>query len=183
MLSEILKDLSQRQGFIDYFSEALERSQKKKTVLKNFDEIMKLLDLPVPTHIIIALSLSFATDEAMKQKGVSYLKQKIKEYPDPSKQTDIPDHLVPSIIRFIRTCDKHNLTQEEINTWVSLNQKTVRQPEFMTLGAILNPNIVLSSEEFQPVVKELSDTEQKSFLKDILFELGPAVTHEEEMLK
>ena len=182
MLAEMLKELSFKPGFIDYFSEALEKTQKKKTILKHFDEIMKVLELSCTTYIIIALSLSLAADEAMKQKGVSYLKQKLKEYPEPSKQIEVPDHLVPTVIRFLRTCDKHNISQEEVNAWLSLNQKAVRQQALQPLGLSINPNLCLSDEP-RAASSDMSDIEQKNHLRDLLFELGPSVTHEEEILR
>jgi hypothetical protein len=69
-LSELIKDLSVKPAFIDYFSEAIEKSQKKKSVLKNFDEIMKSLELSLSTKLAIGVSLSLSTDEAIRQKGI-----------------------------------------------------------------------------------------------------------------
>ena len=69
MLAEILKDMSLNESFLDTFADSLEKSQKKKILLKNFDEIIKGLELGLGTRIAIALSLAFSNDEAIKQKG------------------------------------------------------------------------------------------------------------------
>ena len=72
-LSELIKDLSVRPAFIDYFSDSVEKCQKKKNVLRSFDELMKSLELPLATKLAIALSLSYSTDEAIRSKGIDKL--------------------------------------------------------------------------------------------------------------
>lgn len=70
MASELIKDLSMKPNFVDYFAEALDKSSKKKVILKNFDEIIKSLELSITTRIVVGLSLSLSSDEATKQKGM-----------------------------------------------------------------------------------------------------------------
>lgn len=69
MLGEVIKDMSLNESFLDTFADSLEKSQKKKILLKNFDEIIKGLEFGLGTKIAIALSLSYSIDEAVKQKG------------------------------------------------------------------------------------------------------------------
>ena len=69
MLSETIKDMSADETFLDVFAESLEKSQKKKILLKNFDEIVKGLELGLGCRISVGLSLALSNDEAIKQKG------------------------------------------------------------------------------------------------------------------
>jgi hypothetical protein len=70
ILSELIRDFSVRPSFVDYFADAIDRSAKKRVVLKNFDDIIKgLEDLNINHRITLGLALAYSTDEAIRQKG------------------------------------------------------------------------------------------------------------------
>lgn len=182
MFSEILKDLSLRPNFLDYFSEALEKTQKKKMILKNFDEIVKSLDLSQISKIAIALSMVLSSDEAIKQKGISYFKLRFREYFEMGKPMEIPEHLSATIIRFIRTTDQLNVSPEEITFWVE-SQKIFKTPDHQPLAYNGNPLEAFSDNLTQADSFDLQTNEVRGSLKDILYELGPMAVQDTEIFK
>lgn len=182
MLSEMIKDLCVKPNFLDFFAEALEKTQKKKIILKNFDEIMKGLELTIVSKITIGLSMVLSSDEAIKQKGLSYFKLRFKEYFELGKPVEIPEYLLTTVIRFVKTNEQMNLPPEEINFWIE-SQKGFKSPQYEPLSLVVNPAEAFS-DDFQrlgPV--DLSSIDARGSLKELLLELGPMVVQDEEFFK
>lgn len=182
MFSEIIKDLSLRPNFLDYFSEALEKTQKKKIILKNFDEIVKSLDLSQISKIAIALSMILSADEAIKQKGVSYFKLRFREYFEIGKPIEIPEHFSTTVMRFIRTTEQLNVSPEEINFWIE-SQKIFKNPDNQPLAFVVNPADAFSDSLTRVEQLDLQPSEVRGSLKDLLYELGPMAVQDTEIFK
>jgi hypothetical protein len=183
MLSEVIKDLCVKTNFLDFFSEAIEKSQKKKIILKHFDEIInKGLELNIIAKITIGLGMILSADEAIKQKGLSYFKLRFKEYFELGKPVEIPEHILTTVIRFIRTTDQLSVSSEEVNFWIE-SQKIFKTPAYQPLSLVINPAESFSDEFVRSAPIDLASTDSKGTLKDILIELGPMILQEEELLR
>lgn len=182
MLSELIKDLSLKQNFPDVFVEALERTGKKKTILKNFDEIMKGLDLSVIAKIAVGFSMVLASDEAVKQKGSHYFKLRFKEYFELGKPMEIPDYLMLEVMRMTRLTDQLSVPPEEITFWIE-SQKSVKSAAFQPLCFASNPLDAYSEDFAKACTLQPEDLPSKGTLKDVLLELGPMALQDEELFK
>lgn len=182
MLSELIKDLCVKPNFLDFFAEALEKSQKKKVILKNFDEIMKGLELNIVSKITIGLSMVLSTDEAIKQKGLSYFKLRFKEYFEIGKPVEIPEYLLTSVISFLKTNEQLSASPEEINFWIE-SQKVFKAPHYQPLSLVVNPADAFSDEFHRLGPIDLTSISTKSSLQDVMLELGPMILQEEELFR
>lgn len=182
MLSELIKDLCVKPNFIDFFSEALEKAQKKKIILKNFDEIMKGLELSIVSKITIGLSMIAAVDEAIKQKGLSYFKLRFKEYFEMGKPMEIPEHILTTVVRFIKITDQMTVTPEEINFWIE-SQKIFKAPSYQPLSLVMSPAETFNDEFVRLEHVDLPSVDSRGSLKDLLLELGPMILQDEELFR
>lgn len=182
MLSELIKDLCVKPNFLDFFAEALEKAQKKKVILKNFDEIMKGLELAIVSKLTVGLSMVLSADEAIKQKGLSYFKLRFKEYFELGKPVEIPEYLLTSVVRFVRTTEHLQVSPEEVAFWIE-SQKIFKAPQYEPLSLVVNPADAFSDEFLRLGPVDLNALDSRGSLKEVMLELGPMILQEDELFK
>lgn len=106
---------------------------------------------------------------------------RLHEYFEIGKPSDIPEHILTATIRLIRTCDQLSIPQEELHFFIESNQKIFKSASNQPLAFVVSP-VDSFQGEISRTPKEIAEVESRPPLKDLLLELGPSATSEEEVL-
>ena len=98
------------------------------------------------------------------------------------KPNDIPDHLILGTVRMIKTCEQITVSPEDLDYFIKYNQHLFKSMGNQPLAFVINPVDAFSGEVTR-ASRELSDAESKGSLKDVIMELGPIVTYDDDLLK
>lgn len=113
--------------------------------------------------------------------GISYLKLRLKEYNDSDKSAEMADYLAVSVARFIYSSDQQANFADELKFWVEHTSTSFSSSLNQPLSLISTPNDA-SLIEIGSNSLDLSDLDLGPKLKDLMFEIGPTATTEEERM-
>src|SRR3990167_5405303 len=112
--------------------------------------------------------------------GISYLKLRLKEYNDSDKSTEMPEYLPVSVARFAFSSDQQANFVEELKFWTEHNAVAFKNTLNQPLSLISNPNSQFAIDMTASPSLDIQDLDIAPKLKDLMFELGPVVTADEQ---
>lgn len=95
----------------------------------------------------------------------------------------MPEFILTTLIRFIKTSDQLVLDHSEVCFWVESNLKaftnTINQP----LAYLVDPVLGYSEDTVPLNFKNFQEIDSKANIKALLEDFGPLATHDEELFK